>query len=182
MRGRVRSVRLAGALLAVLLAVVGCAPETGSNVTLVPPGERGGPVEVTGPDLDGTGTLSTSAYAGKVVVVNVWGSWCPPCKAEAADLQAASEDTAAVAQFLGITTRDRDPVPPQAFVRTRKITYPSIYDPDGKSLLAFARELPPSAIPSTMVLDREGRLAARVLGPISRITLVQLVNDTANGT
>ena len=182
MRGRFHPVRWAGGLLvAVLLVLTGCTSETVRNITLIPPEERGAPVEVSGPDLDGTGTLSTSAYAGKVVVVNVWGSWCPPCKAEAADLQAASEDTAGVAQFLGITTRDRDPVPPQAFVRTRNITYPSIYDPDGRTLLAFARDLPPSAIPSTMVLDREGRLAVRVLGPVSRITLVQMVNDTAAG-
>ncbi len=66
-------------------------------------------------------------------------------------------------------------------MRENTITYPSIYDPSGQSLLAFSGVLPASAVPSTMVLDREGRLAVRVLGPISKITLVQMINDTANG-
>ena len=66
-------------------------------------------------------------------------------------------------------------------MQENKITYPSIYDPNGQTLLTFSGVLPPSAIPSTMILDREGRLAVRVLGPVSTITLVQMVNDTANG-
>ena len=156
-------------------------PDVGRNLTLIPPAERTGLAEITGPDLAGDGTLSSKAYPGKVVVVNVWGSWCPPCRAEAADLQAASVETAEIAQFLGVTSRDRQTATAQKFVRENKITYPSIYDPSGQVLLPFSDVLPPSAIPSTMILDREGRLAVRVLGPISKITLVQMINDTANG-
>lgn len=194
MRGRLR---LAGAVLGMLLAVAGCTadandpvrtggqqgyPEVGRNLTRVPPAERGAPVpEVMGEDLDGTGTLSSRAYAGKVVVINVWGSWCPPCRKEAPDLQAASVETAAVAQFLGITTKDRQQAAARRFVEETGITYPSIYDPSGQALLTFAGTLPPNAIPSTLVLDREGRLAVRVLAPISKITLVQMVNDVAAG-
>lgn len=194
MRGRAR---LVGALLAMLPAVGGCTAdaneptqsggqqgyaEVASRVTIIPPDERGAPVqEVVGEDLDGTGTLSSTAYAGKVVVINVWGSWCPPCRKEAPDLQAASVETAAVAQFLGITTRDRQPATARRFVEEFGITYPSIYDPSGQALLTFSGTLPPSAIPSTLVLDREGRLAVRVLAPISKITLVQMVNDVAAG-
>lgn len=197
MRGRSRPAGWVGGLLALLLAVTGCTadandptqsggqqgyPDVGRRLTLVPPEDREAPIpEVTGADLDGTGTLSTRTYAGKVVVINVWGSWCPPCRKEAPDLQSASVETAAAAQFLGITTKDRQTAAPQAFVKEFGVTYPSIYDPDGKTLLAFAGTLPPSAPPSTLVLDREGRLAARVLGPISKTTLVQMVNDVAAG-
>ena len=197
MRGIVGpAIRRVGTLVAVLLLATGCVadandpnaaggqqgyPDVARTVTLIPPAERQPLAEVSGPNLDGTGTLSSKAYPDKVVVINVWGSWCPPCRKEAPELQAASEQTAAVAQFLGVTSRDLQTAAPQRFVRENKITYPSIYDPSGQALLAFAGDLPPSAIPSTMVLDREGRLAVRVLGPVSKTTLVQMVNDTANG-
>jgi thiol-disulfide isomerase/thioredoxin len=195
MRGLVWSVRVAGMLLAILLAS-GCDagandpnasggqqgyPDVARTVTLIPPAERQPVAEVRGPDLDGTGVLSSKAYPGKVVVINVWGSWCGPCRKEAPDLQAASEETATVAQFLGVTSKDRQPAAAQQFVRQNKVTYPSIYDPSGQVLLPFAQVLPASAIPSTLVLDREGRLAVRVLGPVSETTLVQMINDTANG-
>ena len=62
-------------------------------------------------------------------MINVWGSWCRPCRKEAPALQAASEETRDIAQFVGINTKDHDPAPAEAFVRANKITYPSIYDP-----------------------------------------------------
>ena len=150
------------------------------NLTQIPPAERKAVPTVSGPALDG-GTVSTADYDDQVLVINVWGSWCPPCRKEAPALQAASTRTADVAQFVGITTKDADPAQPQAFVRANGITYPSIFDPTGATLLNFAGSLPPSAIPSTLVVDREGRLAARVLGPISERTLVDLVDDVAAG-
>ena len=119
--------------------------------------------------------------SGKVVVINVWGSWCPPCRKEAPDLQAASVETKDIAQFVGITSKDYDPAPAEAFVRSFKISYPSIYDPSGKVLLAFSGDLPPSAIPSTLIIDRQGRLAVRVLSEVSKITLVDMINDVADG-
>ena len=196
MRGLVWPVRMVGTLLAIVVLAGGCVadandpnaaggqqgyPDVGRNLTLVPPEDRQPVDEISGPSLDGDGTLSSKGYPGKVVVINVWGSWCPPCRKEASELQAASEETAAVAQFLGVTSRDLQTAAPRQFVREKKVTYPSIYDPSGQALLAFAGDLPPSAIPSTMVLDREGRLAVRVLGPVSKTTLVQMINDTANG-
>ena len=196
MRGLIWPARVVGTLLAILLLASGCVadandptaaggqqgyPDVGRNLTLIPPPERTPLAEVTGPDLDGTGTLSSKAYPGKVVVINVWGSWCPPCRKEAPDLQAASAETVAVAQFIGVTSKDRQPAAARQFVRENSVTYPSIYDPSGQVLLPFSSVLPPSAIPSTMILDREGRLAVRVLGPISKTTLVQMINDTANG-
>jgi thiol-disulfide isomerase/thioredoxin len=156
-------------------------PDVPRNLTRVPPDQRKELPTVSGPALGSDQTISTQDYRGKVVVINVWGSWCPPCRKEAPDLQAASVETKDVAQFVGITSKDYDPAPAEAFVRSFKITYPSIYDPSGKVLLAFAGDLPPSAIPSTMIIDRQGRLAVRVLSEVSKITLVDMINDVADG-
>jgi thiol-disulfide isomerase/thioredoxin len=190
------AVRIAAALAATLILVsctrTGADEQTRSagqvgyptvprNLTRIPPDQRKELPTVSGPSLGSNQTISSQDYRGKVVVINVWGSWCPPCRKEAPDLQAASLETKDVAQFVGITSKDYDPAPAEAFVRSFKITYPSIYDPTGKALLAFAGELPPSAIPSTMIIDREGRLAVRVLSEVSKITLVDMINDVANG-
>ena len=190
------AVRIAAALAATLILVsctrTGADEQTRSagqvgyptvprNLTRIPPDQRKELPTVTGPSLGSNQTISSQDYRGKVVVINVWGSWCPPCRKEAPDLQAASLETKDVAQFVGITSKDYDQAPAEAFVRSFKITYPSIYDPTGKVLLAFAGELPPSAIPSTMIIDREGRLAVRVLSEVSKITLVDMINDVANG-
>ena len=187
--------RAAAALVAVLLVLTGCTannpnppvgsgqgyPEVGRRLTQIPPDQRRPAPEVSGPALGSDRTVSSTAYPGKVVVLNVWGSWCGPCRKEAPDLQAASEQTKSLAQFIGINTKDRSEAPAEAFVRANGLTYPSIYDPDGKTLLAFAGDLPPSAIPSTMIIDNQGRLAVRVLGDISRVTLVAMINDVASG-
>ena len=148
------------------------------NLTQIAPADRVLLPAVSGTGLDGE-PLSTEDFRGKVLVVNVWGSWCAPCRAEAPALQRASEATRDRAQFLGITTRDNDPAQARAFVRAFGIGYPSIYDPDGKALLVFAGTLPPSAIPSTLIIDEQGRLAARVLGEISELTLVTMVDEVA---
>ena len=81
--------------------------------------------------------MSTADYPGKVVVVNVWGSWRGPCRKEAPDLAAASQDSADVAQFIGLNIRDYDPAPARAFVRAFNVPYPSIYDPRGAELVKF---------------------------------------------
>ena len=156
-------------------------PQVQGNLTRVPPDQRKELPAVSGPALGDRKPISTQDYGGKVVVINVWGSWCPPCRKEAPDLQAASVETKDIAQFVGITSKDYDPAPAEAFVRSFKITYPSIYDPSGKVLLAFSGDLPPSAIPSTLIIDRQGRLAVRVLSEVSKITLVDMINDVADG-
>ena len=190
------TVRL-GAALAAIVMLAACArtgadeqtrsagevgyPTVSRNLTRVPPEQRRELPVVSGQALGSNKTISTQDYRGKVVVINVWGSWCPPCRKEAPDLQAASVETKNVAQFVGITSKDYDPAPAEAFIRGFKITYPSIYDPTGKVLLAFAGELPPSAIPSTMIIDRNGRLAVRVLSEVPKTTLVDMINDVAGG-
>ena len=111
-------------------------PTTTGRVTQIPPGQRVTLPEVSGPVLGGgSTTISTKAYAGKVVVINVWGSWCPPCREEAPELQAASLKTKDKAQFIGITVKDYAPAAAEAFVKRNKITYPSIFDPTGAVLL-----------------------------------------------
>ncbi len=188
---RLRAVVCSLLLTTVLVGSAGCSgserPQdsgggfvTGNNLTQVPPSQRVPAPELAGTKLGTDQQLSSTSYAGKVLVVNVWGSWCGPCRAEAAGLQAASVETKDVAQFLGINSRDFDPAPAEAFVRVQKITYPSFYDPNGTQLVKFA-ELPPNAIPSTVIVDTQGRIAARVVGSISKTSLVGLINDVAAG-
>ena len=153
-----------------------------ASVTIVPPAKRVAAPEVKGPVLgDDKKEISTADQLGKVVVLNVWGSWCPPCRMEAPDLQAASDKTAKIAQFIGLNNRDLDQAPPIAFNRAHDITYPSIWDPNGKALVALTGTLPPKAIPSTLVIDKQGRIAARILGPVTKTTLVDMITDIANG-
>jgi thiol-disulfide isomerase/thioredoxin len=155
---------------------------SGGALTRIDPDQRQPGPKVSGDQLGADGkTVSTTDYPGKVLVLNVWGSWCSPCRAEAAALQAASVATKADAQFVGLNTRDSSPAAPEAFVRTQGITYPSIFDPSGKTLLQLSGQVPPSAIPSTLVLDRQGRVAIRVLGPITETTLTDMVAEVAAG-
>ena len=130
---------------------------------------------MSGETIDGE-PLSLSDFEGQVVVVNVWGSWCAPCRSEAPMLAEAARDLADQdVAFVGIDSRDPSRSAARAFVRRFDIPYPSIYDQQGSTLLAFRGTLTPNAIPSTVILDREGRVAASVLGEITRTTLYDLV-------
>lgn len=146
-------------------------------ITTLPVAEREAPGEVAGETLDGE-PIALSDFAGQVVVVNVWGSWCAPCRAEAPMLAEAARDLADDdVAFLGIDSRDPSRSAAQAFVRRFDLPYPSIYDQQGETLLAFRGTLNPNAIPSTVIIDREGRVAASVLGEITRTTLYDLVEE-----
>jgi thiol-disulfide isomerase/thioredoxin len=183
------------ALVTVLLAstvLAGCSEEVGSSgdagfvsgkgiITRLAVADRKEPGEVAGETLDGE-PISLDDYKGKTVVVNVWGSWCAPCRAEAPDLVAASEELADHGvEFLGINSRDLDRAAAKAFQRRFEVPYPSIYDQQGKTLLAFRGTLSPNAIPSTVVIDEQGRVAASVIGEVSKSTLVGLVEDVMAG-
>jgi peroxiredoxin len=110
-------------------------------------------------------------------VVNAWGSWCGPCREEAPELRRVSEETkAAGVRFVGIDTRDNDAAG-RAFAREFGITYPSLVDDSGRVMLAFGRTIPVAAVPSTVVVDRRGRIAARVIGAVTYSTLSGLVDD-----
>ena len=180
-------VLLAAALLGAG-ALAGCSSKVGSSgdqgfvsgngaITTLPAADRKAPGPVTGDSLDGK-PLDLADYRGKVVVVNVWGSWCGPCRAEAPMLASAARDLSAKGvTFLGINSRNPERAAPQAFARKYDVPYPSIYDPDGRTLLAFRGTLPANAIPSTVVIDKRGRVAASVLGEITRTTLYDLVQE-----
>jgi thiol-disulfide isomerase/thioredoxin len=178
-------------LLTVLLlgtVVAGCAdsPGTGDKgyvdgqgvITRLADGERRQPGEVSGRTLTGK-QVSLEDYAGQVVVLNVWGSWCPPCRKEAPTLADAARELAREdVAFLGINTRDSRPEQGLAFERRYDVPYPSFFDPSGRTLLAFSGTLNPSAIPSTVVIDEQGRVAASIIGEVpSKRTLVELVRD-----
>jgi peroxiredoxin len=146
------------------------------TVTKIAPDERGSPIDLAGTLLDGGG-FDVANHRGKVVVLNVWGSWCPPCRAEAPGLQRVwTAVRGKGVQFVGIDTRDTKAAA-QAFERRFGLTYPSISDEDGELLLAFRTTLPPNAIPSTIVLDRQGRVAARIVGATTEEKLRRLIDD-----
>ncbi|HEX5995633.1 MAG TPA: redoxin domain-containing protein [Jiangellales bacterium] len=151
----------------------------GSSVTTIPPGEREPAPEFGGPVLGEDGGEFTLADArGEIVVLNVWGSWCPPCRKEAPALQSVHEELAGDGvRFVGVNTRDYNTTDALRFEEEFGITYPSVVDTDGRRLLAFRDTLPPNAIPTTLVIDRTGNLAARVLGEVTETTLRELIGD-----
>jgi len=129
-----------------------------------------------GTTLDGK-PFALSDLAGKIVVINVWGSWCAPCRAETPDLvRVANEDADRGVRFVGIDTRD-NPAAAKAFVRNLRVPYPSIEDPQGQVLLSFRGVVPTSVVPSTIVVDRRGQVAARVIGPVTYTTLKGILGD-----
>lgn len=169
--------------------LVGCSASTFSSgeqgfvsgdgtVTVVDVADRSEPNgEVAGATVDGD-EVSLADHLGSVVVMPVWGSWCAPCRAEAPMLAEAArdlEDDGVV--FLGINSRDENTAKVKAFESRFDTPYESIYDPAGKTLLAFHGILPPQTIPSFVFIDTEGRVAARVLGEIDRSTLYGVVED-----
>ncbi|MFJ2608921.1 TlpA family protein disulfide reductase [Streptomyces sp. NPDC087425] len=142
---------------------------TGSNgIAAVKKAERADAPDLSGQTVDG-GRLDVDDYQGKVVVLNIWGSWCPPCRAEAKNFETVYQDVKSKGvQFVGINTRDTSTGPAKAFEKEFGVSYPSLYDPTGKLMLRFAKgTLNPQAIPSTLIIDRDGRIAARTLQALS---------------
>ncbi|PJJ55496.1 TlpA disulfide reductase family protein [Microbacterium proteolyticum] len=183
-----------GGSLAALLLLAGCAaqppditlPQTPNGYTSaddtvveIPAAERDAPVTFGGP-LDTGGQADSTDWLGSVVVVNFWYAACPPCRAEAPDLQATYEQYADQGVvFIGVNVRDTGATA-TAFATEFDITYPSILDAATSDVqFAFAGKSAPNAVPTTIVLDRDGRMASRILGRIpSRGTLAALI-DTA---
>lgn len=129
------------------------------------PDEREDPVEFSG-QLDSGSEMSSSDYEGQILVVNFWYASCPPCRAEAADLEALNVSFADDGvSFLGVNVRDEQAAA-LAFAKKFGVTYPSVLDQQGKVLLAFSGVVAPNAVPTTLVLDRQFRVAARILGQI----------------
>ncbi len=190
---RVRPRRILAALtVAGALGLVGCTPTiTGGwddsgeptgyvsgdrSVTTWEPADRTGPVEVVGVDFAGE-PIDLAGWRGDVVVLNTWYAACPPCRAEATDLVALAEDYAdAGVHLLGINSTD-DAGAAQAFERTFSIPYPSVHDADGSAVAALQGVVPVQAVPTTVLLDRSGMVAARVLGVIDPSTMRALIDE-----
>src|SRR6195952_684346 len=138
------------------------APGGKTDIFYDPPESRGRPGSLTGPDLMSPDKkLSLDDFAGKVVVINVWGQWCAPCRAEISQLEKVYDATkSSGVAFLGIDVRDGNRDAAHDFVVDRKVTYPSIYDPSMRTMIAFGGKYPTTVIPSTIVLDRQHRVAA----------------------
>lgn len=144
------------------------------SIVVLPEAGRAPAPSLAGTTLTG-GSFDLAQAKGEVVVLNVWASWCAPCRAEAADLEATWASFAADdVQFVGLNTRD-SPRSAEAFVKRFKITYPSVVDTDGQLQLLFRDTLPPQAIPSTLLVDKQGRVAARALGIVSESSLRALI-------
>ena len=146
------------------------------SIEQLPVSDRGEPVKLSGTTLEGK-PWSLAERAGTVVVVNVWGSWCPPCIEETPALQKAWETVQAKGkkvEFVGLDKLE-GPETGLAFQTANKVTYPSLAYDGGVPLLALQGKA--SATPTTLVLDREARIAARVSGPVSTTTLLGLVDD-----
>jgi thiol-disulfide isomerase/thioredoxin len=181
-------------MLSMVLALAGCstgkdAVSQGTNFQFVAPGGQTDIVydsgrqpipPLSGEDLVNAGKrISVADYAGKVVVLNLWGQWCAPCRTEAPELERLyQQNQAAGVQVLGYDVRDFDRSPPQDFARDRGLTYPSIYDPPGRGLLALSG-YPLNAVPSTIVIDKHQRVAAIYLRSILAADITPLVQRLA---
>jgi thiol-disulfide isomerase/thioredoxin len=185
-----------GAVLGGVLLLAGCSSTGGSagprvsgsqasspdaalgvGVTRFAEGERPAIPDLSGATLDGS-TFTLSSLRGKVVVLNVWASWCEPCRDESPVLaKVASATKGAGVRFVGIDEQDRAESA-KSFAATAGADYPHLVDASG-SLLASLRIVPSSGIPSTLVLDRGGTVAARVIGPVDAATFEQLVRSVA---
>jgi thiol-disulfide isomerase/thioredoxin len=145
--------------------------------TQIPAAKRGAPVDLTGKDLDGK-PVSLASLRGKPTVVNVWGSWCASCHQEEPYLTAAAKQLGDRVNFLGIDSRDNGTAQAKAYASRYRISYPSIFSPGGQALLAFPGVITPNSIPSTVILDAQGRPAAAINGGVpSTLTLVEIVRQ-----
>lgn len=145
-----------------------------SATTVYHVGDRPVAPDITGRSLTG-GRIRLASYRGSVVVVNFWGSWCSPCRQEAPALGAlAARLRHRGVRFLGIDIRDNT-ASAVAFMRTFRIRYPSINDPGDQIALDFRGTVPPVGIPTTLVIDRSGRIAARVVGGVTYAGLYSLI-------
>jgi thiol-disulfide isomerase/thioredoxin len=134
--------------------------------------------DIQGQTLEGDST-GLAAHKGDVVVLNFWASWCAPCRSEAPTLKDIAATTkASGVHFIGVDFKDRK-ADALAFQRTQQPGYPSIFDQPGKIALAFQGTVPPAAIPSTLVIDRQGRIAARALGEVTYSDLLSTVTKVS---
>lgn len=150
------------------------------SVTEFAAADRKSPVQVNGTLFDGT-TVAPADFQGKVTVLNFWFAACAPCRVEAPILEELHQEFKPQGvQFFGVNLRDEKPTA-EAFEKSFNLTYPSFDDKDGGVLLAVSGLVPPGAVPTTLVLDKQGRVASRVLGEIQKGTLKTLIAAAVAG-
>jgi len=189
-----KATRLAG-MLALTLALSACTSAadsladqyrsgTGQNyisgdgaITIVAPTSRAEPITFSGP-LDTGGTFSSTDYPGEILVVNFWYAGCPPCRLEAADLEALSQEFLGKGvMFIGVNILDQAPTA-LAFAEEFGVSYPSIMDVmSGSVRLSFAGQVAPNAVPTTLVLDADGRVASRISGLLTDPSILEGMID-----
>lgn len=178
------------ATVVVLMTATACTSLQGAKAGVVTqdggfaqikPGDRGEPVALDGEDLRGQ-PVSLDTLRGKPTVVNVWGAWCGPCQKEAPLLVDAATRLGDQANFLGIDSRDAGTAAGKTFEARNGITWPSLFSPGGEAVLAFNGLVSPHGVPTTVVLDAQGRAAGVFSGEVpSALTLVQFVEQVADG-
>ncbi len=177
---------LAAALVVgVAVAVNATAGDGGGGGTLAeltrreyPPGERPPAPTIAGETLEGD-SLDLADLRGDVVVVNVWGSWCGPCRSEMPELEQVHQNTREQGvRFVGVNIRD-DLDRARSFA-ARRITYPSIFDPGSQYTLGFTDTPPPPGVPATLVIDRDGNLAATIYRVVDAPELERVVTAVAS--
>lgn len=175
----------------VALALAACGTDTSSRydtgyvsgdgvTTEIEPAKRGEPLDFSGTTYEGS-AFSAAEHRGSVLVVNVWYASCAPCRQEAPTLKAVSEDYAAKGvSFIGVNVHD-EAGPAQAFQKNFAVPYPSLPDPDAKVMYALRGQVAPNAVPSTLILDTQGRVAARISGAADASTLRSMLDRVLAG-
>jgi thiol-disulfide isomerase/thioredoxin len=185
-RGRSWAVTVAAAG-AIGLALAGCSSSSstgavaadGGVVTVIPAAQRKAPIVMSGTTVEGK-PLDIATLRGKPLVMNVWGSWCGPCRSEAPALESAYKDLASTTNFVGIAFRDTV-TGAKGHEKEFGITYPSLFD-EGNLLLSLNGAVTSQSIPVTLILDSQGRIAGRYVGVVSKVTLEDMVQDVEKGT
>ncbi|MGA8852404.1 MAG: TlpA disulfide reductase family protein [Aeromicrobium sp.] len=147
------------------------------QITVVPAADREDAPVLSGEDLEGA-ALTTADWAGQTIVVNVWGPWCPPCRKEMPALKEVSEQYADQdVKFVGVLNRSKSDTA-LAFTQKIGITYPTFADQGGRLELKFNDSLPTVAVPTTWIIDANGKVAARIaVDDLTASTLAGLVDD-----
>ncbi|NUP73663.1 MAG: TlpA family protein disulfide reductase [Sinomonas sp.] len=148
------------------------------SVTEYAKDQRKPPAAFKGTLYDGT-SVDSASFAGHITVLNFWFAACAPCRVEAPNLKALHDEYSPKGVvFYGVNLRDEKGTA-EAFEQNFGITYPSFNDQDGRVLLAVSGMVPPGAVPTTLVLDKQGRVSARVLGELEKGTLKTLIDTAA---
>jgi thiol-disulfide isomerase/thioredoxin len=164
------------AVLAVLFVLTACSGGGGSRTytfqgatklgSLIPVADRKPAGDVRAPLLDGHGDFRLSGDKGKVVLLNFWATWCPPCRVEAPQLDNVYRAYKAKdVLIVGVDTKDFPRSKPESFVSDNQITYPIVFDEQGESIVTLGSI--PGSLPFSVLVDRQGRVAAVYIGPVT---------------